>query len=304
MTWSCLHTHTVFCDGKDDVAAMCEAAVKKGLLSIGFSSHAPILKKTGIKTDWHLRGEKLDEYVETVLAAKKQWRGRLEVFLGLEVDYIEGLCGPADGDFRELPLDYIIGSVHYAAPPGTGFSRGSGPAFTVDAPAEEFEAGFRDLFNNDGKALYNAYYDAYTGMIRAGGFDIAGHFDLVKKNNKRFNCFSPDDPGYQKRLLETADCLASGREAPAGGKRPVVVEVNTGGMNRGLTAEPYPSPAALKLLWERNIPLTVTADAHSADHLGGYYEEARKAMLAAGYTGVMLLTGGKDGKPLWIEERL
>jgi histidinol-phosphatase (PHP family) len=159
MTRSCLHTHTVYCDGADDVETMCAAALKKGLVSIGFSSHAPIAKKTGIKTDWHLPDEKLDDYVETVLAAKKRWRGKLEVFLGLEVDYIKGLCGPSDRDYQSLPLDYIIGSVHYVSPAE------SGERFTVDAPEEEFLTGFKNLFDGDGKALYNAYYDAYRNMI-------------------------------------------------------------------------------------------------------------------------------------------
>jgi histidinol-phosphatase (PHP family) len=313
MTYSCLHTHTVFCDGADDVETMCAAAFKKGLVSIGFSSHAPITKKTGIKTDWHLPDEKLGEYLETVDAAKKRWKGKLEVFTGLEVDYIRGICGPADGDYQKLPLDYIIGSVHYAAPPE------SGERFTVDAPEEEFLAGFRELFHGDGTALYNAYYDAYQGMIEEGGFDIAGHFDLVKKNNGRYRFFSPDDPGYKKRLLETADCLASrlrgsrgvedGRrsaqaEAPTERRFPFVVEVNTGGMNRGRTSDPYPSEAALTLFRERDIPLTLTADAHSADHLGGRYEEAKNLMLKTGYTAVMRFAGRKDGKAVWLEEEL
>jgi histidinol-phosphatase (PHP family) len=315
MTYSCLHTHTRFCDGADDVETMCAAAATKGFVSIGFSSHAPIAKKTGIKTNWHLPDEKLGEYMETVLAAKKRWRGTLEVFLGLEVDYIQGLCGPSDTDYQSLPLDYIIGSVHYVGPPENGF--------TVDAPEEEFLADFRDLFQGDGTALYNAYYDAYREMILEGGFDIAGHLDLVKKNNGLYRFFSPEDPGYQKRLLETADCLASqamlrgaqaGPAAPGGaqagpettgnGVFPVVVEVNTGGMNRGRATEPYPSRAALTLLRERNIPVTVTADAHSAEHLGGHYEEAKAAMLNAGYTAALRFMGRKGGKTAWLEEAL
>jgi histidinol-phosphatase (PHP family) len=305
MTYSCLHTHTRFCDGADDVETMCAAAAAKGLVSIGFSSHAPITKKTGVKTNWHLPEERLDDYVETVLAAKKRWRGTLEVFLGLEVDYIKGLCGPSD--YQSLPLDYIIASVHYVGPPENGF--------TVDAPDEEFRAGFRDFFHNDGKALYNAYYDAYCEMILEGGFDIAGHLDLVKKNNGLYRFFSPDDPGYQKRLLKTANCLASsrpavlhgarsGQETPGNGVFPVVVEVNTGGMNRGRTTDPYPSMAVLTLLREREIPLVITADAHNAEHLGGHYEEARTAMLDAGYTTALHFAGRKRGKAVWQEEAL
>jgi histidinol-phosphatase (PHP family) len=298
MKLSCLHTHTTFCDGKNDVEAMCRAAAEKGLVSIGFSSHAPIARKTGIKTDWHMPDERLDEYIEAVRGAQRRWQGRLDVYLGLEVDFIEGLCGPAGADFQKLPLDYIIGSVHYVTSPKNG------ERFTVDCPGEEFRAGFRNLFDNDGTALYNAYFDAYCAMIRAGGFDIAGHFDLVKKNNGVFRFFSAEDPAYEKRLMQTAECIAAfnARQKPYGTQ--TVVEVNTGGMNRGCTADPYPSVTAMKLLGARNVPLVITADAHSTEHVGGHYAGAARAMLDAGYAHSMLFAGKQNGKARWTMEEL
>jgi histidinol phosphatase-like PHP family hydrolase len=53
-----------------------------------------------------------------------------------------------------------------------------------------------------------------------------------------------------------------------------------------------------------DIPLTINADAHAAEHLGGYYEEARKAMLQAGYTSALLFEGREDGRARWREEAL
>ncbi|MDR0910619.1 MAG: hypothetical protein LBM77_12750, partial [Spirochaetaceae bacterium] len=44
-----------------------------------------------------------------------------------------------------------------------------------------------------------------------------------------------------------------------------------GGMNRGFTKEPYPSPAIQKALSERGVPYIVTADAHRAVDLDGGY---------------------------------
>lgn len=292
MKLSCLHTHSVFCDGTSDIETMCRAAHEKGLASIGFSSHAPIAKKTGIITDWHMQDEALDRYIAEVRAAQKRWSGRqLDVYLGLEVDFIAGLCGPADRDFQELPLDYIIGSVHYVRSPETG------ELCTVDCPPAEFKTGLTELFGGDGAALYHCYFDAYRAMLDAGGFDIAGHLDLIKKNNNAFHFFSPDDPAYAGRLLETAEHAAAG----------VVIEVNTGGMNRGAVHEPYPSPPALKRLRERGAPLVITADAHAPEHLGGHYTEAVHAMKEAGFTGTVLLSPagkgpspGTDNTPRWI----
>jgi histidinol-phosphatase (PHP family) len=296
MTYSCLHTHTTFCDGKADVQTMCQAAYTKGFESIGFSSHAPIAKKTGIKTDWHLKDERLEEYIDTVLEARRRWEGKLKVYLGLEVDFIKGLCGPADKDIQSLPLDYIIGAVHYL------FSPKNGELFIADAPPEDFGPGLRDLFDNDGNALYNAYFDMYGGLISAGAYDILAHLDLIKKNNAQFRFFSPEDTAYTKRLTETADLIAAA--SPAGADRRLIVEVNTGGIIRGRTADPYPSLAMLKLLRERNIPLTINADAHAPDHLGGVYETAREAMVQAGYGTMLLFEGRQKGKAVWREEKL
>jgi histidinol-phosphatase (PHP family) len=295
MLFSCIHTHTRFCDGEDDVESFCEAAWKKGFVSLGFSSHAPITRKTGMKTDWHLKDEALDEYIETVRAAGKRWEGKLAVYLGLEVDYVEGFCGPADSDFQSLPLDFIIGSVHCVFSPKTG------EPFVVDSSPEEFNRGFREIFNGDGEALFNAYYDANCRCIRRGGFDILAHPDLIKKNNGDGAVFSPEDPSYIARLEETAGELAAARISAD--RRPVA-EINTGGMIRKRISEPYPSPVMLGFFKERNIPLVINADAHAVDHLGGYYEEARQAMLKAGYDSALLFEGRKDGKALWREDPL
>jgi histidinol-phosphatase (PHP family) len=293
MTYSCLHTHTTFCDGAADIETMCDAAFARGFQSIGFSSHAPLSKKTGLQTTWHLKEDRLEEYIDAVQDARKRWQGRLKVYLGLEVDYIRGRCGPADKDIQSLPLDYIIWAVHYVVSP-------KDELFIADAPPEEFETGLGDFFSNDGKALYNAYYDAYCQMAAAGGYDILAHLDLIKKNNAQFRFFSPDDSDYIRRLTEAADIIAAAHAAP----RSPIVEINTGGIIRGRTADPYPSLEMLKLLRARNIPLTVNADAHAPDHLGGAYETAWESMRQAAYRSVLLFEGKQDGKAVWREEQL
>ncbi|MDR2028345.1 MAG: histidinol-phosphatase [Treponema sp.] len=289
MRYSCLHTHTNFCDGDDDVETICRAAYEQGLVSVGFSSHAPIRRKTGLSSDWHLRDERLEEYLDAVRAARRRWAGKLPVFLGLEADYIRGLTGPADRDYRDMGLDYLIGSVHYVIPPN-----GREP-FTVDGPREEFERDLRENFDGDGEALMEAYWEAVRDMLREGGFDILGHLDLIKKNNPRQEWFSPEGERYLRQTARIADPVAASG---------VVVELNTGGLNRGKTTEPYPSPGILGLLREKNVPIIITADAHRAGHLRSHYDTARQALLDAGYTRTVLFGGRRDGKPVWNDEAL
>jgi histidinol-phosphatase (PHP family) len=284
LKYSCLHTHTDFCDGHGDVESFCQAAWEKGLSAIGFSAHAPLTKKTGWRTDWHLADGRLEEYMESVRAARRRWEGKLPVYLGLEADFIAGLIGPRD--FQDLGLDYIIGSVHYMFPPN------GGEPFTVDGPEEEFAAGLA-YFNGDGEALMEAYWDCVEAMIGEGGFDILGHLDVIKKNNQRGDAFNMEGERYRSRIRKIAPLIVQSG---------AVVEVNTGGLNRGKTADPYPSREILELL--RGKPVSITADAHSPDHLGGHYDDARELLLAAGFTRAVSFRGRRHGKAVWNEEPL
>jgi histidinol-phosphatase (PHP family) len=276
MYYSCLHTHTEFCDGTGDVESFCRTAHKKGLAAIGFSAHAPVSRKTGFKTDWHLKDEDLDQYIDTITAARQRWAGKLRVFLGLEIDYIKGLMGPADNDFQSLGLDYCIGSVHYVFPPA------GGEPFTVDDGAEEFARNLGRAFSGDGEALMEVYWDTVAEMIALGGFDILGHLDLVTKNNTRGEYFDTRGDRYRRRIAQIA---------PLAAKSGAITELNTGGLNRGKTREPYPSPELLRLLKAEGAPVTITADAHQPEHLDGYYDLARKNLLQAGYTETMEFKG-------------
>ena len=278
-----LHTHTVFCDGKDDVETMCRVAHNKGLAAIGFSAHAPI-GKTGLTSNWHIKDQRLGEYIDEVRSARQRWEGKLAVYLGLEIDYIKGLRSALDRDIQSLNLDYLIGSVHYLLPP-------HGEPFTVDGPPEEVAKGIAD-FSGSGEAMMRAYWDAVLEMAALGGFDIVGHLDLVKKHNTAHRLFSTGT-GYMRRAAEAVRVIAAGGYA---------VEVNTGGMNRGSITETYPSPEILRLLHQHNVPVMITADAHNANDLDGHYPAACQTLLDAGYTSHVVFAGRSEGRPVWREE--
>lgn len=275
MRYSCLHTHTRFCDGDEDVEDMCRAAYARGFHSIGFSSHAPLPDGFCPPTAWHLPADLLEEYAREVRDARKRWAGRIEVWLGLEIDFIRDFCGPADGRFDHLDLDYRIGSVHYLQPP-------AGTPFTVDGPLEEWEGGVRMGYDGDGEAAAEAYWSEVAELARAGGFDILGHLDLVKKNNSDDRWFNPRGARYAAAAERALAAVAAGG---------AVVEVNTGGLNRGRIRETYPSQALLARLRGLNVRITVAADAHRSEHLGGHYQEALQTLLQAGYSEQYLLAG-------------
>jgi len=285
--FSSMHTHTHFCDGQDDVETMCRAAYEKNLYAIGFSAHSPVFKQTGVKSDWNLKEEKLDEYVSEVLAAKKRWQGRLAVFLGLEADYIKGLRSPLDSDIKAINPDFLIGSVHYIFP-----DNGAQP-FTVDGPPEEFENGVRDGFNGDTRKLMHCYYDAVLQMTEAGGFDILAHADLIKKNSQDKNYW--DENEELDRQKEVA-CAVS--------RAQITAEVNTGGINRGKIRDVYPSIPFLHFFREHNVPIIITSDAHCAAHINGNYDVALKALIYAGFSEHMIFIGKNNEKTMWQKQKI
>jgi histidinol-phosphatase (PHP family) len=277
------------------VETYCRRAWEGGFHSLGFSAHGPITKKTGIATDWNLSGSRLEEYLDAVRDARRRWEGKLRIYLGLEADYIDGLTGPADREYRDLGLDYLIGSVHFVVPP-------RGEPFTVDGSRGELDRGLREGFGGDGEALMHCYWDQAAAMIRAGGFEILGHADLIKKNNRPSEAgeafFDPSSPAYLQRTREIA--VLTGEAARSG----MAVELNTGGLNRGTTSEIYPSPAMLRLFREQGVPAIVNADAHRVQDLEGHYGEALEEARKAGYRSTVLFEGKKDGCPRWIERAI
>jgi histidinol-phosphatase (PHP family) len=263
---------------------MCRTAHEKGLAAIGFSSHAPI-EKAGLQTFWNMKEERMDEYVHEVRAAQKRWEGQLAVYLGLEIDYIKGRRSALDSDISALNLDYAISSVHFLFPP-------QGDSFTIDGSVEEVEKGVMEGFNGNGEAMMNAYWDAVLEMIVQGGFDIVGHLDLVKKQNAANRWFNRESEVWLRRVEEIAQAISA-----AG----LLVEINTGGINRGHFNETCPSLPILRLLRRYDVPVVITADAHRTQTLGGHYQTACETLLDAGYTSHFIFEGKNAGKASWRE---
>jgi len=261
-----MHTHTTFCDGKDDVEAMCLAAYEKKLHAIGFSAHVPMSKQTGFFCDWTMKDEDVGEYSRHVQEAKERWKGKLDVYLGFEIDYVKGIRTQFDNDIKIVNPDYLIGSVHFAVPAnGTRI-------FAVDSPLEDFEKGLQEGFNNDGEALMHNYYDILAEMISLGGFEILGHADIVKKN-----CMG--------RCLWPAESEAARQReiACAAKKAGIAIEINTGGINRKKINDLYPSASFLQILHEYDVPVIITADAHCAADIAGSYDIAVQKLKQIGF---------------------
>src|SRR5689334_14839803 len=104
--WSNYHAHNNFCDGKPESSAYITKATELKMKSIGLSSHAPL----PFECKWCMKPEALTDYLKLIQSIKGSSQSDLEIYAGLEIDFIPGIISPQA--FRKQ-LDYTIGSVHF-----------------------------------------------------------------------------------------------------------------------------------------------------------------------------------------------
>ena len=109
MFWTNFHSHTIFCDGTDKPEVYLQSAINQKLKVYGFSGHAPV----SFPSKWAMPYHSVYKYLEEVNYLKKKYKDLIEVYVGMEVDYIPGLTGPYSDFIRSLKMDYVIGSIHF-----------------------------------------------------------------------------------------------------------------------------------------------------------------------------------------------
>ncbi len=256
-----LHTHATFCDGKNSPEELVHEAIRMDMDALGFSSHAPLAGQE----DWTMSPEDVPRYRAEILRLRKQYAGRLEIFLGLEQDYYSPPLGEG--------WDYLIGSVHCVEK--------GGRLLSVDSLPEDFVRSARQYYGGDFYAFAQDYYRLVGDVAEKTGCQIVGHFDLITKFNEGDRLFDTGHPRYIAASLEALDRLA---------ERDLIFEINTGAMSRGYRTAPYPSPALLRAMYQRKVPICITSDCHDRANLLYAFAQAAELARSCGYQEQMVLT--------------
>lgn len=263
------HTHSYFCDGKGKPIDYVREAEKREFLALGFSSHAPL----PYKNNWTLKEKDFDKYRQTILELKQNAE-RLDIYLGLEIDYLPPHMTPYDQRFQ--PLDFTIGSVHIAEDMATH------TFYEIDGDEKQYKAAM--AFFGGIQTFVEWYYNQIALMCKETPPTIVGHFDLIKKNNTGNKYFSGDEPWYKKAVEKALDAVADSG---------CILEVNTGGLARKKTTEAYPADWILKECKQREIPITLCSDAHEPSQIDFGLDAALESVKKAGYTELYALLGGE-----------
>lgn len=245
------HIHTKYSDGKSTHTEYIQKAIEIGLEEIGFSDHYCVnFPKWAIKAhDEKLITNQIDEY--------KNLRG-IRVKYGYECDYIEGKEQQVKEFIENLPLDYVIGSVHYIKD-------------------WNFDTRKDDFIDLDIDQFYLDYFDQLKKAIESGLFDIIGHIDLAKK----FNFF----PSYN--LDELYEGIAKSLK-----KNNVAFELNTSGMDKDCK-EFYPSDKFLNVLCKHQVNVTLGSDSHKKEHLARYFDLAIAKLKKIGFEKIATFSNRK-----------
>lgn len=268
--WTNYHCHTNFCDGKKSVADVVNEATSKGMLAIGLSSHAPV----PFETKWCMKEERLDSYLEDIAEARKT-SDATEVYAGLEIDFIPDKVSPLT--FKDR-LDYTVGSVHFV----DEFPNGDG--WEIDNTYDIFMSGLITIHGGSIREAINRYFTLTRQMIETATPDIVGHIDKIKMHNRGDHFYMEDEPWYKSEVDRTLAVIE---------KAGCIIEVNTRGLYQNRTDDAYPSPWILERILKRNIPITLSSDAHHPDDLVNRFPEAAAELLSIGFKKLRILLDGR-----------
>ena len=108
------HSHTTRCGhafGTEEEYVL--AAIDGGFRILGFSDHTPQFFPGDYYSRMRMRPEELQGYVDTVMGLKKQYEDKLQIHLGLEVEYYPAIFPKLVEVLRDHPIEYIILGQHW-----------------------------------------------------------------------------------------------------------------------------------------------------------------------------------------------
>lgn len=275
MQLSNYHSHCTFCDGRSTPEDFIKFAVSHSFRAYGFSSHSPL----PFETFWNMSKDDMPEYLMEIERLKKKYAGQLEIYVGLEIDYLDETYNASIPYFRELPLDYRIGSIHFL-PIAQPLEEEN--MVCIDGSFSDYKDSVEKYYEGNIRKLVAHYFSSTLKMIEAGCIDIVGHMDKIYMNGHKCEGFSLEADWYRKPLNDCLELIA---------EKGLMVEVNTKNLLK--KQQIYPHINYLSRLRELNIPVMVNSDCHYPDLVNDGRTEAFELLKQTGFKTTRELINGK-----------
>jgi histidinol-phosphatase (PHP family) len=191
----------------------------------------------------------LEKYLVEVEQLKMEYREKLKINVGLEVDFIEGYEEETKLFLNEYgpKLDDAILSVHFLK---------NIQYDCVDYSPDLFEKMIRDFGSID--QIYRKYFETLKLSILADLGEYKpkriGHITLIKKFHKKF----PPNQSYEKEIIELLSLIK---------EKEYELDYNGAGTAKPLCREPYPPNWVIEKANKLRIPLVYGSDAHQVKEL-------------------------------------
>jgi len=248
-----LHTHHERCGhARGSIRDYIEAAIDKGLHVIGIADHTPYFSKPEDHAlpNVAMAKSEFPKYVNEVLRLKEEYKGKIEVLLGIEADFFPEQVKDYRPYFDKYPFDYIIGSVHQ-----------------VDGISIFNRRRWKRLSEKEKVQTKETYYDLIERSARSGLYQILGHIDAMKG-------FYPE--------FSTIETNAVEKTLKSIGEHDMAIEVNTSGKTKDVGGW-YPADDILERAHHFGVKITFGSDAHDPERVGDDFELVAKKLKDIGY---------------------
>ena len=165
------HTHTYRCNHATGTEReYIEKAISVGIKKMGFSDHIPFIYPDGREDYYRVPKHQESEYINTVLDLKKEYEGKIKIYLGYEIEYYPKYFDEMVNSARAVGATYLILGQHFV---------GQGHFHWTAMPTDDEE-------------LLKEYADCVVAGINSGYITYVAHPDL-------FN-FTGDDEVYEREM--------------------------------------------------------------------------------------------------------
>lgn len=220
------HTHTYLCHhAEGDMEEYVKRAISGGVKYMGFSEHFPLVLSNGKQSPFRMYVEDVSLYRQTVDELKEKYKGKIQLYLGFEMEYYPGNFSRMLENAKAYGAEYLIMGEHFYCP--------------EDTP---------DIYHASVKTEDEERLRAYTAAVVEGIaqeiFTYVAHPDVLH--------FVGNEALYQSEFRKICQA-AKVHKTP--------LEINFLGIRTGRY---YPNEKLLQIMGEEGAPVTFGFDAHDA----------------------------------------
>ena len=154
------HSHTHRCrHARGEEQKYVENAVDRGLKIFGFSDHTPQYFPGDYYSTMRMFPEELEGYCNTVFSLREQFKGQLEIHLGVEAEYYPLTWKEMLPRLQDAGIEYMLLGQHWVG--------------------NEFDAPYSGKPTEDASHL-TRYCDQVIAAMETGKFTYFAHPDIVR----------------------------------------------------------------------------------------------------------------------------